>query len=165
MKSSAEPAKIFVQANAFYFANVRLRGNDMPPAHIKVFAGPSLVLSAFASELYFKCLQCIERGRYDKGHNLKNLFRSLSPATRKRIKEKWDADIDRNAGARELIEKQFGERIPADLDWALTAGARGFEELRYSFDPENANSKFFLTELPRMLREVIIEMKPEWSPQ
>lgn len=162
MPLSVPPIQIYNQANNFYLANIRLRGNDHPFEHLKAFAGPSLVLCAFSAELFLKCIECIETGSFNKGHNLKNLFHRLSKPTQRRIEELWDADAERNAGARELIKEKFGEEIPPDLDWALASGARGFEELRYSFDPANAKSKFFLSELPRMLRDVTLEMKPEW---
>ncbi len=50
-----------------------------------------------------------------------------------------------------------------DLRANLAAGNDAFRQMRYSYEPEQAKKiRFFLTDLPMVLRVVILEMRPEW---
>jgi HEPN domain-containing protein len=52
-----------------------------------------------SSELYLKCLICIETGKSPpKGHDLKALFLRLDLPTRKYIEDLWDEDLKRQIG-------------------------------------------------------------------
>ena len=91
-KSHDNCFKIFVHASHFHESDHRLR-NTVPadrPDQLPLVAHPSMVLSAFATELYLKCLLCLETGRAPHGHHLRNLFDQLLPETRERLKALWD---------------------------------------------------------------------------
>src|SRR5262245_1269350 len=94
-KKSLDPFKIFQHASRFHESDRRLRGTFHPsnPYDIGIIVLPSSVLSVFASELYLKCLLCIERGTFPDTHNLKTLFKKLLPSTRRALEDLWDADV------------------------------------------------------------------------
>jgi hypothetical protein len=123
-----------------------------------------MVLSAFASELYSKCLLCMETGRVPQGHNLKMLFNALQPATRKRLEDLWDAEIRRPERQRVIDHIRTlprGEELKLDLLYHLDVGANAFIELRYFY--EKRQVYFLLADFPNLLRKVILEHHPEWE--
>lgn len=125
-------------------------------------AGPQIVLSAFSSELFLKCLYSIESERSPpRGHNLKTLFKELSLPRRKKIIELWDA----YAATREpfwcAAEQTVGQALSRDFLDVLDEGARGFEKMRYAYEDEAF--RFRLADLPGMLRTVVLEVRPEWE--
>lgn len=121
---------------------------------------PALAISAFASELYLKTLLFIETGNAPRGHNLKNLFRNLSSDTRRKIGVRWKAYLPRIEAQIRLMERQTNTTIPRDLDTMLGMGSRAFEELRYP--GEHGSTAFFIADLPRLLDQTILEMRPDW---
>ena len=123
---------------------------------VALVAHPSIVLPAFASELYLKCLICIESGKSPpKEHKLTALFLRLDLPTRKRIENLWDEDLKRPHRRRELIcirGLPDGDRLQTDLPYVLGIGAKAFEELRYLYETEG--SHFLFDNFPYMLRKV-----------
>ena len=88
-----------------------------------------MVLSAFASELYLKCLLRLETGKVPQTHNLKALFRDLSPALRKQLEELWEAGMpERQKVLDEIRKLPHGEELRTDLQYALDVGADAFRE-------------------------------------
>jgi hypothetical protein len=71
-----DPLKIYMNAERFRIADNQLRSTD--PQVMNVVGLPTLVLCAFASELYLKCLLVVETGKAAPTHNLKALFRELA---------------------------------------------------------------------------------------
>src|ERR1700730_7675682 len=161
-----DPVKIFQHATNFHASDHRLRSilsPDKPEDFL--IAGPSMVLSAFASELHLKCLLCAENGEAPNEHNLKTLFLRLVPPTRRRLEELWDEDIkqpDKQADFNLIRSMPEGQNLQLDLLYALDIGANAFIELRYFYEKERAF--FILGELPSMLRKVILEKYPHWAP-
>jgi hypothetical protein len=120
-----------------------------------------MVLSVFATELYFKCLLCLETGGVPQTHNLKTLFDALLPKTRKRLQELWDIDIRKPERQKVLAHiRTFpdGHKLREDLPGALKLGADAFRELRYIY--ETQRSYFLLADFPNLLRAVILERIP-----
>jgi hypothetical protein len=165
-RGGLEPLKIFVHASHFHESDHRLR-NTVPldqPKQLVLIAHPSLVLSVFASELYLKCLLCVETGLVPETHNLKLLFGKLLPLTQHRLEELWDADVRRPERAklfdfiRTLPE---GKSLRLDLRHLLDIGANAFIEFRYVY--EGKRSYFLLSDFPDLLRKVIIERFPAWE--
>ncbi len=159
------PQKIFEHARKFQWANEFLRSNHITQETVHSAADPSMVLSAFACELYLKCLLCIEgKTGFDKIHDLKRLFDMLGPDLRRRIEQVWDADIwqpfRRNMLAQ--VEGAGQTRIPRSLSWALKAGALAFVKLRYVFEEPKRDIKFILGDFPEVLKKVILEIHPYW---
>jgi hypothetical protein len=94
-KVGLDPLKIFQHATRFHDSDHRLR-STVPankPSDLPFVAHPAMVLSAFASELYLKCLLCVETGVVPDQHNLKTLFKRLQPTTRRALEDLWDANI------------------------------------------------------------------------
>jgi len=124
-----------------------------------------MVLSAFASELYLKCLLCLETGKVPQTHNLKALFRDLSPALRKQLEELWEADINSRPERQKVLDEirklPGGEELRTDLQYALDVGADAFRELRYFYETEK--SFFLLSDFPNLLHKVILQRMPQWG--
>ena len=158
--------KIFQHATHFHESDHRLR-NSVPqdgPDQWPLVAHPSMVLSVFASELYLKSLLCLETGKVPRTHNLKALFRDLSPAARRRIEELWDAYAvhpDRQKTWAAIRAKPGGHELRTDLAYALDVGADAFRELRYIY--EEGGSKFLLHDFHNLVRQVILERMPWWG--
>jgi len=163
-QAQKQPAlKIFMNAERFRISDLILRGNSNAQI-MAAIGGPALVLSAFASELYLKCLICIETGRLAHGHDLRVLFRQISEASRRNIERRWNAYVatperQRIYAALKALE---GTEISTSLDWSLRNGGDGFVALRYIHEGETG-TKFLLGELPQILRDEILTSKPEWS--
>jgi hypothetical protein len=161
-----DPLKIFQHASHFHESDHRLR-NTVPqdrPDQIPLIAHPAMTLSAFASELYLKCLLCVETGRVPSTHNLRALFRQLQPATRRRLEDLWDQDIrrfERQKVLNHIRTLPKGEELKLDLPYALDIGANSFIELRYFY--ETSRSYFLLSDFPNLLRIVILERFPSWA--
>jgi len=130
----------------------------------KIFAGPIMILSAFASEVLLKSLVCLETGKLPKGHELAILFDALSLPVRQKIEHRWTKEIiplrDRMWKA---TEAHFNETIDRDLRAALVAGSNAFIQMRYRYEAElGQKTRFYINDLPIALQKVIYEIKPEW---
>jgi hypothetical protein len=158
--------KIFEHASHFHESDHRLRytvPSDRPEL-IPLVAHPAMVLSAFASELYLKCLLCLEGRKVPKTHNLKKLFQNLLPDTKGRLETLWE--IENRKPERQRVFNVIrtldgGDKLRVDLLSVLDLGADAFEELRYIC--ETGRSIFLLSDFPNLLRTVIIERKPGWG--
>jgi hypothetical protein len=166
-KVAHDPRKLFVHACRFHESDHRLRNsisNKDNPNEVDLIAQPAMVLSAFASELYLKCLICIETGEAPRGHDLKGLFLRLGPLTRKRIEDLWDEDRRRPHNQKQLNFIRGlpeGDRLQPDLLFIIGTSAKAFEELRYIYETEFP--RFLLGEFPNILHRVILEKHPEWG--
>jgi HEPN domain-containing protein len=159
-----DPLKIFMNAERFRQADLLLRSvNDQRIA--VTIASPALILSAFASELYLKCIVCIETGELAHGHHLKNLYRRIEPSTRRSIEEKWDEYVSSPVKQRlyEALASINGRPVPVDFDWTLSEGSSAFTSLRYLHEVDDLKTKFLLGDFPNILREVIVQKRPQWA--
>ena len=55
-----------------------------------------------------------------------------------------------------------GKRVPRDLPVALTCANKAFEKVRYVYEGDSADVTFVLSDVPTLLRRVILEKRPEW---
>jgi hypothetical protein len=122
---------------------------------------PALVVSAFASELYIKCLLCLHGLPVPPTHNLKNLFSRLPGKIQKTLEKKWDAYVPTRAEMFEHARTHLNYTGATNLRSAIADGATAFDEIRYAYEG-TPSSKFFLADLPSLLRSLILELKPEW---
>jgi hypothetical protein len=164
-KTGLDPLKIFQHATRFHESDHRLRNTVPPnkPEQIPLVVHPAMVLSAFASELYLKCLLCAEKNAVPDGHNLKLLFEELEPTTQKALEELWNADAQqphRQLTFNAIRSRPDGKNFREDLQYALDVGADSFIELRYFY--EKGVAYFVLGEFPNMLRKVILDRFPAW---
>jgi len=164
-----DPLHIFLHGLGFHVAENAL-GKHVGGPNVQLaaqLAEPVMVLSAFTTELFLKCLICLETTKTPQGHHLFELFEQLSPATQAKIVHLWDTHI---VPVRDpewtFIESQpgIGRKIHRDLPGALAASSRAFEKIRYGYEPKNReNSDFNVSDMPRILHRLILEMKPEWA--
>ncbi|MCJ2045577.1 hypothetical protein MKK58_13690 [Methylobacterium sp. J-078] len=161
LRASPDPEKIFRQGEAFLEA-MTLLVRCARPANQAQLGAPIVVNSAFASEIFLKCLIRLESGQTARGHHLDALFARLHPATRQEIDALWREGIVRKEQATLRIEAAMGITIPRKLQDCLAAGGRAFEATRYLYEGDG-KVRFVLTDLPKMLHEVILARRPEWS--
>lgn len=159
-KKPIDPSLIFDHALRFagsdgYLRSAKGGGN----LFAMMIAPPSMVLGAFAIELLLKCLLVMDTGQApETTHHLGKLFRQLPHKRKRRIEELWDA------GPRKKIRPFcLAKGYPDDLPNALNACANAFEDLRYVYE-DPAKTLFYLGELPQLLIDVIVEIKPDWKP-
>jgi hypothetical protein len=165
-KASLDPLRIFQHASRFHASDRRLRStlDASKPHDIEMLAIPANVLSVFTSELYLKCLLCVETGIVPDTHNLKALFKRLQPVTRRALEDLWDMEVrlPHRQKVLDLIRTMpEGKNLRADLIYALDVGANSFIELRYFYEKNKAF--FLLDEFPNMLRKVILNRFPAWG--
>ena len=126
-----------------------------------------MTLSAFTTELFMKCLICLETNLTPQGHHLFELFEQLKPATRSRIANLWNAHIipRRDPEWKFIENSQYGgtKKFSRDLSGAISDSSRAFEKIRYSYEPGSKDSNFNIGDLPRVLFRVILEMRPDWA--
>lgn len=165
-KKQIEPAKIFEHADCFLQSLAVLRAVHPENIHIAVtLAEPLTVLSALTTELFLKCLICIETGGTPRGHNLKRLFDQLSVATRTRIQNLWDSGVAaRRSKQWDDFERFWHLETPHDLPSALAKGGPAFESHRYSYEENTEGVYYYVGDLPALLEGLILEMKPEFEP-
>src|SRR5260370_30188901 len=119
---------------------------------------PTLVLSAFAAELFLKCLLILETGEAPANiHLLHVLFRRVSHKRQQRINELWDLEA-----RPKILEIALKENLPLDLPGALSKCSRAFERIRYGYEDNWSNVIYYIADLPRITHNVIVEIKPEW---
>lgn len=152
-----------MNAERFRIADLTLRQHPDPRTML-VVGSPALVLSAFASELYLKCLIALETGRAAQGHDLLALFKSVGKETQANIDRRWSEYVMSPQQQRHYagLASLVGHSIPTDLNWALKNGGSGFVELRYLHEGDDG-SKFLLGDFPDILRAEVLLQKPEWS--
>ena len=87
----------------------------------------------------------------------------LRHPTQRRIEELWDEYVPTQPAFWDVTDKLAPPPSPRDLLTSLSEGNKGFVDLRYSYEGQTGlRLRFRLGDLPRMLRKVILEMKPEW---
>jgi hypothetical protein len=152
-----DPRSVFQLACKFTVTEQYVRRIDNPNA--RFMASPSMAISAFAIELFLKCLLLLEGKEPERIHSLNVLYRRLSHKQKRRIEEIWEKE------ARPKVDKlrqQFGLPYPSDLPNALVTCARAFERMRYGYeDPDR--QVFYLGELPTILWRIILDIRPEWA--
>lgn len=149
----------FMQARSFLISDEYLRRAYDPQLAVDL-SRASIVISAFSSELFMKCLLLMEGGGVPKIHDLDKLYGNLRKATRKAISIEWDKDNTSFEMILIFLENKKNTKLPRDLESFLRMGAKTFSNLRY---PERSETHFFLDRLPRILERVILHRKPEWE--
>jgi HEPN domain-containing protein len=155
----AKAKAIFDHGASFLLAEVMLRKQvDADPALLKVLQFPGMVLNAFASELFLKCLLALDGKGEQRGHNLRTLYDKLSDDTKVKIKEEW-ARMLAAIGERQLVEQgqKFGVTFARDIETSLAECGEAFVDMRYVYEnPRGAT--FYITHLPLVLKKVIEQL-------
>jgi hypothetical protein len=122
---------------------------------------PAIALSAFASELFLKCLIAIEtNANPPKGHDLSDFFKHLTPLTRGRLTQMWGSHAAGQKALWDASDKMTGQKCPRDLPSALELGKDSFEAMRYLYEKQQFVFNFH--DLPHMLERRVLELRPEW---
>ena len=164
-----DPFHIFMHALGFHAAENVLGSITLTPATQAAaqLVQPTMVVSAFTTELFLKCLINLETTLTPQGHHLFELFDQLKPETQRKIVHLWDSEVipirDPEWTFIEKSRNYSHGRFKRDLPGALADSSRAFEEIRYAYEPASKKATFNIIDVPRILRQVILEMKPEWK--
>lgn len=159
-RKNLDARKIFNHAERFHWTDDYVRRhNDQRIAEIVLL--PTMVLAAFAAELFLKCLHCIDSNDVPPGHSLKQLYSDLPKLRRDSIVAYWNGMMADQKEMLDQRDKNYGTNIPRDLDTAIAELDCGFENLRYVY--ENHQFKFYVSDLPTVLRTVILQIQPTWG--
>jgi hypothetical protein len=156
----ADPFQVFNHACRFLGTDQALRqifgGSDWTTT----IAPPTMVLSAFASELFLKCILILETGEAPENiHLLHVLYPRVSHKRRRQIEEMWDADA-----RPKLARLSQVKNLPTDLPNALFQCSRAFEQLRYAYENQFNNVTYYIGDFAWILMRAIVEIRPEWTP-
>jgi HEPN domain-containing protein len=154
-----QAVEIFKHAETFYKSIDQLHKTDRNV--IAAVSMPICVLSAFASELYLKCLVCDETGKMARGHHLHDLFRKLSSPTQRLLERLWDQQNATREAILRKIDAQNEKPIPRDLRSCLKAGNKSFEQIRYAYE-RGEDFVFVLSDFPTVLRQALLNVRPDW---
>jgi hypothetical protein len=158
-KKTVDPRQIFEHASRFLGTDQFLRRAGQPGSGWELtIAAPTMVLSAFAAELYLKCLLVMQSGSAPPIHQLDKLFKQLNHKTQRRIQELWEAD-----GRPKLMPFCTHLGLPSDLSNALAKCGRAFENLRYYYE-DPTRVVYYIGDFAWIVMRVIVEIKPEWKP-
>jgi hypothetical protein len=157
-----QPEAIFNHADTFFHALNQLHRS--PPGIIRDVGTPVMVISAFASELYFKTLIALAGKKPAWGHDLKDLFSGLSPKMQGHLENRWNPIVRDREELYKNIDRQERAPIPRALPDAITEGREGFERLRYIYEGGDP-FRFILSDLPLALRRTILDLQPSWGQQ
>ncbi|WFU41793.1 hypothetical protein QA640_04585 [Bradyrhizobium sp. CB82] len=161
---------IFEHAECFYQtlavlrsveATVRAAGN----LHAAVtLVEPVISVGAFTTELFLKCLICIQGDDAPPHHDLKRLFELLNDETQARIQRMWEAEVVVKRRADWEGLKKFGLEVPDDLPSALAKGAKAFQRYRYSYEEGSTDGlHYYLEDLSALLERIVLEMRPTFE--
>jgi hypothetical protein len=161
-QTQVAPISIFQHAETFISCIDYL--HTAPPERIVPAGVPLMVLSAFAAELYLKCLVCRKNGKAPRGHYLHDLYSQLDATDKSALDAHWSLfNRDRNE-FNKSIEVQENRAVPRALKDAIVEGNKAFEQLRYIYEGPPP-FRFLLGDLPLALRRTIIDSEPTWAPQ
>jgi hypothetical protein len=164
-KNRSETATKLLDARQIFDHACRFLGTDQLLRRVAPGSGsemsiviPTSVLSAFAAELFLKCLLVIEIGQAPPIHRLDTLFKQLSRKRQRRIDELWE-----QLGRPRIKAFCQQHQHPSDLSNALARCGRSFENLRYYYeDPDRA--LYYIGDFAWVLLHAIVEIHPDWKP-
>ena len=113
---------IFHHAETFIAAYDQLHA--VTAERVGMLAAPITVISAFASELYLKCLIGRETGDAPRGHDLMVLHSKLTTELKAVLEKHWLAIASDRSGLLDFAERQRGRLLPRNLSDALREGAK-----------------------------------------
>jgi hypothetical protein len=115
-------------------------------------------ISAFALELFLKCLRTIEVGDCFDGHDLERLYDHLAEGTRREIERLHEAHEDHAE-----FQRARAMQINTDLRSLLKRGRNTFDDFRYAYEQLPANTDWGLDVLTLLVRNIILERRQDWQ--
>jgi hypothetical protein len=86
-KPSADPLAYFIHGQRFYACDLVLMHPDISQETKDFTTIGAAAMSAFASELFLKCLAALETGRVSRTHDLRILFNNRRPKRERELNE------------------------------------------------------------------------------
>jgi hypothetical protein len=155
----AKAREIFDHACRFLGTDQLLRKIGTPESGWALtIVHPTMVLSAFAAELFLKCLLVLEGAAVPSTHRLDVLFKRVSHKRQRKIQELWEVD-----GRPKLIPFCRSHNLPSDLSNALVKCGSAFENLRYYYEQPD-KVVYYIGDFAWIVMRAIVELKPEWRP-
>jgi hypothetical protein len=162
IKDRIDPRIVFQHASRFHYGTGVLR-LDIQQTTIAYHLQSYIMLSAFTSELYLKCLHALERGGSRlRTHDLCGIFEQLSDETRAFCVGEWDKVTAYYTGRLFLLNGQQ-LKMPDDLRTELAATGKIFQDIRYFYEGTESARHWYLSPLPDILRSRILDLRPEWK--
>ena len=167
MSSSRQPPdakQVFQHACRFMETDVELRilSKDDEALHAK-FWFPSMVISAFASELFLKCLLLVKGTAPPKDHQLDKLYARLGQSTQQLVEESWSELMALRENDIKMAEAETERPISRNLSTALSECGDAFRLLRYVYE-DPSKVRFYIPDLPIILRHVTARITG-WEPE
>lgn len=154
------PKEVFEQAERFHLTAMVL-SERFRETNNASYIMTMCVNSAFAIELYLKCLLFIEKGKYpDRIHKLDELFNKVSHKNQKILCEYYNKFTDEGRIKSKILEIHPDRKT--DLISELSESANAFTLIRYIFD--NKHFVYTVGDLKNPLHRLIMELKSEWRP-
>jgi hypothetical protein len=159
-----DPHRIFLQAENFHQAskliNHVMRESPAGDWHPELLV-PDIVVTAFACEIYLKCLIAIDRKTNPPyWHELDRLYGKLSQDLKSNLQRKWEQYLS-TSKQRQRIESGTKE-MPQSLARAIKYHADHFEDFRYIYEMSDPK-EFYLNGLLNILRNTALEFFPKWG--
>jgi hypothetical protein len=172
--TKAKALDIFIVAEQFRFVgklatlvpqHPTLRIPALAFAHDQNLLTASMVCSAFALELYFKCLIRMGRKTFGRQHDLAELYGLIGRRDRAKIKRYWN---EHSETVRSYVEQAYeGDGQPGpkvDFDFVLSASKDAFVEMRYIYEQGIKPDTGWLADtIVEGARKVILEKHPDWE--
>ncbi|RVH84256.1 hypothetical protein CN074_24980 [Sinorhizobium medicae] len=155
------PHEVFKTGVSYETASASLRNKNQPVQYAVQFAYPSLQLSFMALEIYLKCLQLILLGRMETGHELHKLFRKLPDSHKAALSERW-AKAHANSPYQKL-PADVTKNMPKTLYDTLRHANFMHMHSRYPWERNGNQNVFIAQEVPKLLYEHILGLRPEWT--
>ena len=152
----------FARADSFLLAERVIEIFDVQV--VAAAAQGVVVCGSCAVELYLKVIAQLERnGPPLEGHDLEKLVRDISGESYRRLKLAWLRE------AAEPIKTALANRhdpqwknFPVTFEEALKQCSEAFVEWRYGNG--GLTSGWFLSQITNELRNIILELRPDWQP-
>jgi hypothetical protein len=162
-KRRVEPTQIFVVAEQYRNATkwIILAESQGWQPDIKM-AG--ILCSAFALELFFKCLLIMQGSEIPDWHDLVHLFNRLEKNTQLRIRENFEPHLIAAGRMVSQSAKAVGYPIPeVDFDFVLNASRKAFPKTRYIYEEGLRGGEGWLADgIMEAARKTILEDHPDW---
>jgi HEPN domain-containing protein len=166
--SKHDPADIFTVAEQFRNAGKWMYlAPELAPRVGFIFDAPmpSIVTSAFALELYLKCLLTIEGAKFGNIHDLWDLFGKLSQARKRKIRAYFAKNSTNLKKYVVGTYKQAGMKAPIiTFAFALKASRKAFPNMRYVFESGLRTGTGWLADaILEGTRRTILDINPHWE--
>ncbi len=162
-----DPYNIFAQAEGFTDASTSMLDASNIPTGNMMMRVVSVATSAFAVELYLKCLIVIEGKPVPREHNLSRLYAKLSADTQESLQAHYQAFLPEYLPTMVDTRPASVPRGPRDYVSALSNAERKFEQYRYFFEAEGNMTSVALDGALECLliatRESILTIRPDWD--